>query len=162
MQKEFYYVALALGFCEGREVALEKSLVSRIFLPEEGKILEETINIKRKEKYRDYFIIDFENNSVPGENSFKLENEQGLYKGEGKLFGKPWNWHKWSFVVELSGGHGEVRSENKMLDDGTVIVNKIYKGPNGECVEYNGIAVEISKEEYKRQLIDNWPSWVLK
>lgn len=122
-KKTEYFLGISKFYYPNKKtlISLSASLMKRTSSPLENKIFEKFLDLNPYQGIHEYNVtLDIFN-----ENEFSLSDEEGLYTGEGKLFGQPWKWDHWNSNITLVDGSFEITANYHLHSEGLEITKKI-------------------------------------
>jgi hypothetical protein len=125
-QVAYFLGEVTLTTPAGQLLGNSLSLIKRILMPAEGKIVEIVASIDPAKPTREFTTI-FE---LTG-SRFVMKDAEGTFTGEGDLTGVAWEWTGWKYEVEFTGARrGRLKGED-VLGPGGLTVKKSFATPDG-------------------------------
>ena len=118
----FYFGEVIYVKEQSKEKSVALSLVKRVVLPEENRIVETVV------EKRDGIAMEFETRllRVGKTNSFELDMRGFPIKGMMNFVGEEWNWNGWSydFLAQLPKGTQLIRGHGAIAANGHIVTSK--------------------------------------
>jgi hypothetical protein len=124
----------------GTYVALTKQVVNK----KEHTIAYQVLSIDQKGEMKEYNYTMKINDPT-----YEITDNDGNFKGSGKLHGKEWKWQNWNYTINYTNPVGKMVGKDFVSWWG-LMVNKDFYGPDGKIsIHYHERHNFITKEQFE-------------